>query len=133
MNVDLKDNSTEAKQQMIDAINRGLKTCGEVAVTYAKMALKDTRGTGNLANSITYAVEDASVYIGTNVHYAPYVEFGTGEYSEVGGRMTSWCYRDADGNWWRTTGQHPHPYLRPSASEHTSEYLAIIRNSMENA
>ena len=33
--------------------------------------------TGNLKNSITYKVREEDAIVGTNVEYAPYVEFGT--------------------------------------------------------
>jgi HK97 gp10 family phage protein len=33
--------------------------------------------TGRLRNSMDYKVNDKTVYIGTNVEYAPYVELGT--------------------------------------------------------
>ena len=33
--------------------------------------------TGNLRNSITYKVKEEEAIVGTNVEYAPYVEFGT--------------------------------------------------------
>ena len=40
--------------------------------------------TGNLRNSITHEVYGNEGVVGTNVEYAPYVEFGTGLFSSQG-------------------------------------------------
>lgn len=40
--------------------------------------------TGNLRSSITHVVNDNVGIVGTNVEYAPYVEFGTGLFSSKG-------------------------------------------------
>jgi len=55
--------------------------------------------TGNLRNSITYEVDGNEGIVGTNVEYAPYVEFGTGLFSSQGDGRTDvpWRYQTADG------------------------------------
>ena len=65
--------------------------------------------TGRLRNSLTHAVEsgEKSVYIGTNVEYAPYVEFGTRR-------------------------QDPQPYLKPAVMNHVNEYKAILDQVMKS-
>lgn len=40
--------------------------------------------TGTLRNSITYEVSGDVGTVGTNLEYAPYVEFGTGLFSSLG-------------------------------------------------
>jgi len=58
-------------------INAWLEAIGQdAASTAANQAPVDT---GRLKNSISHAVveEEKTVYIGTNVEYAPYQEFGT--------------------------------------------------------
>lgn len=47
-----------------------------------------------------------AVYIGTNVEYAPYQEYGTS----------------------KTSAQ---PFIRPAASEHNDEYAEIIKTTLE--
>lgn len=129
--VEFDDNSQEVLDALRNAVNRGLKAVGEVAVSYAQdlVPVKTTR----LKTSISCAVDGDDVYIGTNVEYAPYVEFGTGEWAENGGRKTPWVYQDGNGRWHMTTGQHPKPFLRPSASQHSDEYRQILKDSLENA
>lgn len=76
--------------------------------------------TGNLRGSITHKVNEAepSCRIGTNVEYAPYLEFGTGEYAEDGkGRKGGWFFTDPEGKTWFTKGNKPQPFLRPALLE----------------
>ncbi len=47
-----------------------------------------------------------SVYIGTNVEYAPYVEFGTSK-------------------------QKPQPYLKPAVTDHVDEYKRIVKSILK--
>lgn len=129
--VEFEDNTGEVRKALENAIDRGLRACGEIAVGYAQdLCPVDT---GNLRGSITYAVDGQEVYIGTNVDYAPYIEFGTGIYAETGGRQTEWSWQDKEGNWHKTNGARPQPFIRPSASNHTAEYMAILKDSLENA
>lgn len=97
-----------------DRISRNLYAVGEFGVSYSKSIVPVD--TGNLKNSIDYKVDEKSlsVTIGTNVEYAPYVEFGTGEKAESGkGRKGGWFYKDESGKLWFTRGQKPQPFLRP--------------------
>ena len=79
MKVDYKDNS----QQILSALEKGkrnaLTAIGSSAETHAKdnITADDLIDTGRLRNSISYAVDGESAYIGTNVEYAPYLELGT--------------------------------------------------------
>ena len=129
--IDMTDNSRETIEAMINSVDRGLRVCGEKAVGYAK-DLVPIR-TGDLKNSITYKVESDECYIGTNVEYAPYVEFGTGIYSDMGGRHTEWVTKNSNGVFVTHKGSRPYAFLRPSVSGHQMEYLGILRQSMENA
>jgi hypothetical protein len=51
----------------------------------------------------------------TPVPYAEFVEYGTGKQNEKGdGRQTPWWYQDSEGKWHKTTGNRPHPFIRPA-------------------
>lgn len=128
------DNSEAVLNALRNAVERGLMEIGETAVTYAKKSLTEQKAvdTGRLRNSINYLVRDDEVYIGTNVEYAPYVEFGTGKYAD-GGRPTPWVYQDDEGNWHWTAGNPARPYLAPAAKNHTQEYRDMLKDSLENA
>ena len=86
---------------------------------------------GTLRSSITHEVEDNQGFVGTNLEYAPYVEFGTGLFASKGdGRQKPWTYQDAKGNWHTTVGQHPQPFLQPALDNNRDEVNKIINNGI---
>lgn len=100
----VNDNTDEWKSAFGAAIARGLEEVGLVAEGHAKAICPVD--TGRLRNSITHAQLDGThEAVGTNVEYARYVELGTSRRGET-------------------------PFLRPAASEHASEYRAILRAAL---
>lgn len=91
--------------------------------------------TGNLRNSITHEVDDNEGVVGTNVEYAPYVEFGTGLFSSQGdGRQdVPWRYQDANGQWHTTSGQNPQPFLEPALKNNQQKIQDIFKNAIKEA
>ena len=102
--VNFTNNSDKVREGFKDAIERGLWAIGATAETYAKRLCPVD--TGRLRNSIAHEVEGQDAYIGTNVEYAPFIEYGTS-------RMK------------------PRPYLRPAATGHGDEYRKIMEASMK--
>ena len=106
MKVDYKDNS----QQILSALEKGkrnaLTAIGATAETYAKKATPVD--TGRLRNSISHAVDDEAVYIGSNVEYAPYVELGTSR-------------------------AKAHHMLQKAATEHSAEYKRLAEDAVYSA
>lgn len=126
--VEFIDNSDMVLLEMIRKKAKALEMVGLAAEGYAKrLCAVDT---GRLRNSITHTTgkgrsdlpdppakpedsmlkgtpEKDTVYIGTNVEYAPYVELGTV----------------------RTPAQ---PFLRPAAANHTEQYKSIIDRVMKD-
>ena len=103
--VSITDNTDEFKDALPEQIERALIAIGATAEGYAKdLCPVDT---GRLRNSITHATDDDSVYIGTNVEYAAYVELGTSK-------------------------QKPRPYLGPAAENHTREYPALVEQALKS-
>ena len=77
VDVKITDNSEEVLEAMHEQVIGWLEAIGEDAAgTAADRAPVDT---GRLKGSISHAVVESenAVYIGTNVEYAPYQEFGT--------------------------------------------------------
>lgn len=120
--------------------------------------------TGRLRNSITYALEGHdgqtlkytkamqkagqeetpqsvsvseadTVYIGSAVFYAPYIECGTGQYSTTGGGTPkpSFVYRDEFGAQHHAHPIKPRPFLKPAVADHAAEYRELLKQSLENA
>lgn len=108
VDVEVTDNSDMVVKDISQAISTALEEIGMLAEGYAKRACPVD--TGRLRNSITHQMgsERRSVYIGTNVEYAPHVELGTRH-------------------------QQAQPYLRPAAQDHSSQYRQVLKSHMENA
>ncbi len=87
--------------------------------------------TGQLRQSITHTINGATGIVGTNVEYAPYVEYGTGIFAAAGnGRQDRWSYEDAEGNWHSTIGQHPQPFLEPALAENEKEIIQLFKEQI---
>ena len=105
------------------------KACAVVEASAKQKAPKDT---GALARSITSKIEDTEGIIFTPLEYAPYVEYGTGLFAEEGGRSTPWIYKDDKGEWHRTSGQKPHPFMRPALEENREKIINILKEGIGN-
>ena len=100
-----KDYSDQVLREFENKVNRGLKAIGHKAEGYAK---KDCPvDTGRLRNSISNKVQDKDVYIGTNVEYAPYQEYGT------------------------SRGIEAKHFLKNAAANHAEEYKNILETSLQ--
>lgn len=100
------ENNTEAViEEMKSKMTSWLEAIGlDAASTAASVAPVDT---GRLKDSIGSAVVDNVVYIGTNVEYAPYQEFGTSK---------------------GVPGRH---FLQFGATAHLAEYQALLEEVMK--
>ena len=102
LDIIFKSNREKVDKEVQAAIERGLEACGLQAEGYAKKLCPVD--TGRLRNSITHTRGEREMeeYIGTNVKYAPYVEYGT------------------------SRGPGPRPYIRPAVEDHADTYKRII-------
>lgn len=102
------DNTDQIKNLAKEAVERALEAVGLLAEGYAKKLCPVD--TGRLRNSITHGVDysDTTAYIGTNVEYAAYVEFGTS----------------------KTAAQ---PYLEPAVLDNLDEYGEVFEEYLKNA
>jgi len=86
--------------------------------------------TGRLRNSITTTSTENGCDIGTNVFYAPYIEYGTGIHAEKGdGRKTPWNWEGTGKKWdgWhRTNGMPAQPFLRPALDTKKEDVIEEI-------
>lgn len=131
IDVKITDNSEEIRAALKGQLHSWLDAIGQdAASTAANHAPVDT---GALKNSISHAVDDQNVcvYIGTNIEYAPYHEFGTGKYT-AGGRQGGWAYQDANGEWHRTYGVPAKHFLQFGATAHQAEYKAMLEQHLKD-
>lgn len=135
--VDVKftTNKEEVLTEVKDKIVGWLNAIGQDASETASSVLTRTGtvDTGNLRDSISPAVDEANlcVYIGTDVDYAIYHEFGTGIYAEGGtGRQTPWMFQDSKGEWHWTHGVPAKHFIQFGATAHQAEYKAMLEASL---
>lgn len=88
----------EAEGNAIDEINK---------LVYDQPESPNYVRTGRLKGSISHAHDEDSAYIGTNVEYAPYVEFGT---YRMGSR----------------------PFLRNAVANYIDDYKRIIESGLKS-
>ena len=114
-----------------DEIQKALKKACLVVERSAKEKAPQGR-TGELARSITSKVEGLEGVVFTPLDYAPYVEYGTGLFAENGGRSdVPWRYKDERGEWHTTSGQNPHPYMRPALNENREQVIRILKEGFK--
>lgn len=101
--VKFTDNRAKVLSELESGKRRALEAIGARAETHAK-ALTPV-DTGNLRNSMSHAVSGDAAYIGTNVEYAPYVEYGARK-------------------------RPPVHMLKKAATEHSDEYKAIAKAAL---
>ena len=128
--IEVTSRRLEVEEAKNEIIAKALEDIGGMMERYAKLLCPVD--TSRLRNSISHQVEGNTVAVGTNVEYAPYLEFGTGQFAENGGRPTPWRYQDDKGNWHTTSGNKPQPFLRPSVDHHLDEYKAIFEEYLKN-
>ena len=129
--INFASNKDKIQEAAKDTILDWLAAIGEdAAATAASKAPVDT---GELKNSISKAVvpSEMAVYIGTNVDYAKWHEFGTGIYAEDGGRQTPWAYKDRDGVWHYTHGVPAKHFLQFGASAHADDYGRLLEKMLK--
>ena len=146
---EITEDNTEAVLKALDkVIDRSLTIIGIKAEKYAKALCpvgtpestgwtdkngvrhpnKGYRG-GTLRNSITFEVDNATLTIGSNVEYAPYVELGTGPNFTP---PPSWEQFDVPASQGIGSGYvRPRPYLRPAIENHVNEYVNIFENELK--
>lgn len=108
------------------ALKRGVSEVGTNVEMSAKIFCPVD--TGTLRRSIqTEVVEDGpkiSAFIGPQVDYGPYVEFGTGERGASSPEAGPGPYRS---DW---AGMTPQPYMRPALEEHSRTAPEVIADEI---
>ena len=101
------------------ALRKGLMKAGKQVQGTAK-GLCPVR-TGQLRNSITVTPIENGVDVGTNVKYAPYVEYGTGQKGD-----SSVEHRE---DW---PGMPPQPFLYPALKANEQNIISITKKTLQS-
>lgn len=157
--VEFTDNSEAVLRILENATDAAVEIVGGMWESNAKGLVSPKGPKGNpwpsdlataLRNSITHAVENGVLMVGSNLEVAPFVELGTGKfydpppewlanhakpkhgYGQAG--IESWIYYDElDQEFKIGVPMEACPYLRPAMLEHVEEYKAVIEGELKNA
>ena len=122
-----------------------IKVCESVAIDRGCQVIENKAkelcpvDDGVLRASITHKVQESSVgtitgTVGTGVEYAPYVHQGTGLFAVNGdGRKEPWVYKDVKGQFHKTIGQKPQPFLLDASIGEMDAVIRQISEVMKNA
>ena len=101
------DNTDEIKRIAKENMQTALELIAQQAETNAvyEITVLGAVDTGNLRRNIEHGVDDDTAYVGTNVEYGKYVEYGTS-------RMP------------------PRPFLKQAVQNHQDEYKKLLETAM---
>ena len=131
-NVIFEDFTIQVQNAMDDKINAVLEECAGELESQVK---RNTRvDTGKTKNSFRHKVVDSehTAYIGSDYENAIWEEYGTGEYALHGnGRKGGWAYKDAKGDWHKTTGKKPSRAFYRAYTALKNKIITKIQNSLK--
>lgn len=124
------DNSDAVKKQLLQVSETAMEAACLIVEASAK-ANAPVGTSGELRDKIDHRITNKggiiTGQIGSPTDYAPYVEYGTGEFAENGaGRKGGWSYQTPDGEWHHTDGMQPQPFLRPAFRENKANIENVI-------
>lgn len=125
MGVVFKSYRNEVMNAIEQAKSRALETVGGMAESDVKRKLTQNKSvqSGILRNSITHQrVDENTEAIGTDIEYAPYVEFG---HHQQPGRYVPALKKRLKLSW-----VPPKPFMRPAVEGNMKKYRAVIENEM---
>lgn len=88
--------------------------------------------TGRLKTSLdVYKLGEMSYQIGTNVKYAPYVEFGTKSKTTIPAGLENYAKRFQSSNGSLEGGMHAQPFLFPSFEQEKKEIIKNLKQIVD--
>lgn len=117
-NWDLVAELDDYREEMEDWVKKGIaKTTTTI---HNKVIALMPADTGFLRESVSMEFKDGGMtgVINVGADYAIYVNYGSGIYATGPGgsraKKVPWSYKDANGNWHTTKGQHAQPFWEPA-------------------
>ena len=127
MSIKVVLNTKQVKEALEKNIEAALFAIGSLVETDAKLRTPVDTGALRANMGFDTDIKNKRVRIGNTLEYAIYVEKGTGIYAEDGnGRKTPWAYMNRKGDFVRTQGQKPQPFLTPAGEENIDKIVQIV-------
>lgn len=162
---DFASRMEQAKKAALESVGSNCRSHAQNNITAGTPRRGDSwyTGKGGLKNSMGYTVKESedAVYIGTDLKYAKYNEYGTGKYADDGkGRQGWWVFVPGSGSGDKvgsakvyseaearkivailkskgidahmTEGMPPLHFLKKAVEEHRDEYREIIARKLKS-
>lgn len=118
-----------------EIVDSGLKQGAQKVQRSAKSLIrqKGAYDTGNLHKNIVVEKIEKGYIVGTNIKYAPFVEFGTGTRGDPTVSHTQrekWRYKDSQGRWHTAHAMRPRPFMRPAFNANRKYVIKSVRNAL---
>lgn len=113
------DFAKKYKEEYVEILTETVQNIETEAITMAPVDL------GILRASINGEVDGLNGVIGTNVRYAPYMEFGTGGLVDVPAGLEDYAIK-FKGSGIKQVNIPPHPFLIPAFKKHTTIMMAEL-------
>lgn len=113
------DFAKKYKDEYVDILTETIQNIETEAISSAPVDL------GILRSSINGEVDGLNGVVGTNVRYAPYMEFGTGGLVDVPAGLEDYAIK-FKGAGIKEVNIPPHPYLIPAFKKHTAIMLSEL-------
>lgn len=135
----LNNLDTFMKETLTSNLQKSLEQACMHVEGEAKRNLAGHVGSGELRASITHGIEldtDEGMvgYVGSGLEYAPYVEFGTGLYtdsSHVGRQDVPWRYQDVKGEWHTSYGIKYQHFLTNAIEQNRDKILDYFKGVLD--
>lgn len=138
MGIKFESNLDKVIKVLSEKEEKALLLAGELLESQAKLlAPVGSVAGGSLRQNISHKVyadgKEKGVAVGTDIHYGIYVEKGTGVHAVDGnGRKDPWVYFDPlRGQYFRTSGMKPQPFLEPAVMGNKSALQDIIEEVLK--
>ena len=110
----LDDIAKDSKKEIENAVEKGAMIISNEAKARCPVDTGALRG--SIHTDVAWESNTCVGIIGTNLEYAPYIEYGTGIYNVNGnGRQTPWVYKSPkDDKFYYTHGMMAQPFMFPA-------------------
>ena len=125
-----EDNREKFKVALNEAAVRGVTAACLIVESQAKLLAPVDSGylrDMSIDHKVDEKSDEVEGQVGSGAEYAPFVEYGTGEFAENGeGRKGGWAYVDDEGKGHFTLGNKPQPFLRPAFRSNKENIKRLI-------
>lgn len=130
---EVNDNLSKLLRKLPEATTQAMRKATLVVEEEAKNNCPVDTGVlrASINSEVVREGEDIAGYVLTNEEYAVHVHFGTGIYTQGGGRGKPWKFKDRKGVWHSTHGQEAKPFLQDAINSKQGEVIGELKKVLD--